>query len=88
MRSLNLLAMLKQGIYTHHSPISRALMHRSPQLCPESTGDVCMSAACTSPRERLRGAALHAVRLLHAWLCHVHVLPPALQARGAQRDRD
>ena len=54
----------------------------------KSPSNVWMSAACTSLREWLRAAALHAVRLLHARLCDVHVLPPALQARGAQRDRD
>ena len=88
MRSLTLLAMLKQGICMHHQPISRARMPRNLQLCIESAGTMCMSAACTILREWLRVAALHAVWLLHAWLCHVHVLPAALQARGAKRDRD
>ena len=70
----------------HHQPISRTQMPICPQLCHELPSK--MSAACTSLREWLRGAASRAVRLLHAWLCHVHVLPAALQARGAQRDRD
>ena len=45
MRSLTLLAMLKQGICTHHRPIRRALMPRSPQLChgfPSKMGVSCM----------------------------------------------
>ena len=87
-RSLHLLAMLMQSICTHQQPNSRVLMPRSPQLPRELASDVCMSAASINLREWLRGAASHAVWLLHAWLRHVHVLPAALQARGAQRDRD